>query len=89
MSSATNIRPPESFNFQEPGKWTSWFKRFERFRIASGLMKESEEVSSENKKWSNGKATATVKFVTSVGEMCCDDNLKICLFIYVLMFILN
>ena len=44
MSSVTNIRPPESFNFQEPGKWTSWFKRFERFRIASGLMKESGEI---------------------------------------------
>ena len=44
MSSATNIRPPESFNFQEPGKWTSWFKGFERFRTSSGLMKESEEI---------------------------------------------
>ena len=44
MSSATNIRPPESFNFQKPEQWTLWFKRFERFRTASGLMKESEEI---------------------------------------------
>ena len=28
---------PETFNFQNPDQWPRWKKRFEQYRIASGL----------------------------------------------------
>ena len=31
------INPPEQFNFANPDSWVNWIRRFERFRIASGL----------------------------------------------------
>ena len=36
------VNPPERFPFK-PEKWEKWSRRFERFRIASGLSKESED----------------------------------------------
>ena len=33
---------PSPFNFQRPDEWTKWKRRFECFRSASGLSKESE-----------------------------------------------
>lgn len=32
-----NVQPPESFNFNQPQEWAKWSRRFERFRVASGL----------------------------------------------------
>ena len=37
------MQPPESFNFQMPDEWPRWRKRFEQFRIASGLGSKSED----------------------------------------------
>ena len=34
---------PENFNFSHPEDWPKWSRRFERFRQASGLVKEEEE----------------------------------------------
>uniref|UniRef100_A0A0E9PYJ4 Uncharacterized protein n=1 Tax=Anguilla anguilla TaxID=7936 RepID=A0A0E9PYJ4_ANGAN len=31
------IAPPENFNCAEVEKWSSWIKRFDRYRNASGL----------------------------------------------------
>ncbi|CAB3997437.1 Hypothetical predicted protein, partial [Paramuricea clavata] len=36
------VQPPEKFTFK-PEDWLKWSRRFERFRMASGLEKESEE----------------------------------------------
>ena len=36
------VNPPEQFTFK-PEEWEKWSGRFERFRIASGLSKESED----------------------------------------------
>ena len=36
------VNPPEQFTFK-PEEWGKWSRRFERFRIASGLSKESED----------------------------------------------
>ncbi|XP_027143510.1 heat shock 70 kDa protein 12B [Larimichthys crocea] len=36
------ISPPEKFSFKAED-WTKWIKRFERFRIASGLEEEDDE----------------------------------------------
>ena len=35
--------PPKSFNFSKPEEWPKWFRRFQRFRQASGLTDKSEE----------------------------------------------
>ncbi|UYV62687.1 K02A2.6-like [Cordylochernes scorpioides] len=36
------IAAPEGFNFGKPNEWPIWFKRFQRYRIASGLSEKSE-----------------------------------------------
>ena len=37
------LKPPEPFNFKTPDEWPRWRKRFEQFRIASGLSEDSVE----------------------------------------------
>ena len=34
------LQPPTSFNFKNPDDWGRWKKRFDQFRIASGLSSE-------------------------------------------------
>ena len=43
MAAGIHLKAPESFNFQTPDEWPRWRKRFEQFRIASGLGTKSEE----------------------------------------------
>ena len=35
------LKPPEPFNFKAPDEWPRWRRRFEQFRIASGLSGDS------------------------------------------------
>ena len=35
------LKPPEPFNFKTPDEWSRWRRRFEQFRVASGLGEES------------------------------------------------
>ena len=42
MAGTIQLRAPEAFNFKKPDEWLKWHKRFERFRIASGLLAESK-----------------------------------------------
>ena len=37
------ISPPENFNFRKTDDWPKWIRRFERFRLASGLVEKDEE----------------------------------------------
>ena len=37
------VSPPKQFNFSHPEEWPKWVRRFERFRIASGLKEKDEE----------------------------------------------
>ncbi|UYV64657.1 K02A2.6-like, partial [Cordylochernes scorpioides] len=39
---AVRVAAPEGFNFGKPNEWPIWFKRFQRYRIASGLSEKSE-----------------------------------------------
>ena len=34
------LQPPEPFNFHNPDHWSRWKRRFEQFRVASGLQGE-------------------------------------------------
>ena len=36
------LQPPEPFDFKKPDEWPRWSKRFEQFRVASGLNSEDE-----------------------------------------------
>ena len=36
------LEPPPSFDFRKPDEWPRWFRRFDQFRVASGLA-DSEE----------------------------------------------
>ena len=40
----SRLPPPDQFDFSRPVEWTAWKVRFERFRLATKLNKESGEV---------------------------------------------
>lgn len=37
-------KPPESFNFRQPSAWPTWKERFARYRLASKLHNDDEDV---------------------------------------------
>ena len=37
------LQPPQSFRFDAPDEWPRWRRRFQQFRVVSGLSKEDEE----------------------------------------------
>ena len=37
-----SLQPPPTFSFDEPDEWPKWRRRFEQFRVASGLSKKDE-----------------------------------------------
>ena len=37
------IAPPKRFTFSNPESWPQWVRRFERFCLASDLLKKSDE----------------------------------------------
>lgn len=39
----TRLQPPELFDFGNPDRWGRWKRRFQQFRLASGLADESDE----------------------------------------------
>ena len=44
MVSQVPLQLPENFNFAHPDTWMRWIKRFERYRVASGLLDRDESV---------------------------------------------
>ena len=56
------VTAPEPFNFSRPSEWTKWVRRFERFRVASGMDKNSE-------------ATQVNSLIYSMGDQA-DDILR-------------
>ena len=44
MVSQFQVPAPESFSFKYPEEWPKWIRRFERYRLASGLNKTSSEM---------------------------------------------
>ncbi|KAJ8872719.1 hypothetical protein PR048_026333 [Dryococelus australis] len=44
MKSTYILAPPASFDFRRPEEWGSWFKRFQRYRLVSGLLEKSGEI---------------------------------------------
>ena len=42
MAGTIQLRAPEAFNFKKPDEWLKWHRRFEQYRVASGLSAESK-----------------------------------------------
>ena len=38
-----HLQPPDPFNFKAPDEWPRWRRRFEQFRVASGLAEDSHK----------------------------------------------
>ena len=49
------MNPPESFEFTKPQLWPEWKQRFERYRIATKLNKEDNEIQISTLMYSMGK----------------------------------
>jgi hypothetical protein len=43
MAASFQVAPPEAFNFARPEQWAKWIRRFDRFRMASGLSTQADE----------------------------------------------
>ena len=41
---AYQVSPLKQFNFSRPEEWPKWACRFEKFRCASGLLSNGEEI---------------------------------------------
>ena len=39
-----SVKPPKSFDFSKFEEWPRWVKRFERYRVISGLSKQDAAV---------------------------------------------
>jgi len=40
---SVRLQPPSSFDFKNPDEWPKWKRRFQQFRLASGLSEDGEE----------------------------------------------
>ena len=40
---SVRLQPPSSYDFKMPDKWPWWKRRFEQFRLASGLTAEDDD----------------------------------------------
>ena len=49
------LSPQENFDFTKPAEWPQWKRRFERYRIASKLNSEEEEIQVATLLYSMGK----------------------------------
>ena len=54
MAATYQVSPPEPFTFSRLEEWTRWIRRFERFRMASGLDKKSTEAQANTLIYSMG-----------------------------------
>ena len=62
------LSPPEEFNFKRPDEWPRWKRRFEQFRIASGLAEESETKQVNTLLYCLGKESGAVLSSTNVTD---------------------
>ena len=42
LANSVQLKPPDPFDFKQPDNWTRWKRRFEQYRVASGLDEESQ-----------------------------------------------
>ena len=62
------LQPPAKFNFSNPDEWPKWRRRFEQFRIASGMAGESEERQISTLLYCLGEEAEDVLTSTNISE---------------------
>ena len=62
------ISPPESFDVSNPSEWPRWIRRFERFRVASGLRDKGSEYQVNTLLYSMGDAADDILAVLPLPE---------------------
>ena len=67
------LQPPGVFHFDHPDEWAKWKRRFEQFRLASELSKESEERQVCTLLYTMGEDSEDVLSSTNISE---DDRKK-------------
>ncbi len=72
------IAPPKQFEFSQPDSWHVWIKRFERFRLASGLSEkdESTEIAALVYSMSSKAETVLASFTLTEDERKAYDSVK-------------
>lgn len=66
----TKFGPPEQFDFLRPAEWSIWRRRFDRYRVASKLDKDSGEVQVNTLLYAMGREAEAIydSFVFSNSE---------------------
>ena len=67
------LQPPASFDFAKPDEWPKWIKRFEQYRVASGLSKDSDARQVRTLLYCLGEEAEDILSSTNVNE---DDKTK-------------
>ena len=60
------LQPPEQFDFSNPDSWGRWKRRFQQFRLASGLANESAERQISTLLYSMGEEAEDVLLSTDI-----------------------
>ena len=67
------LEPPEPFDFSKPEEWSRWKRRFDKFRIASGLAGEEDPRQISTLPYCMGEEDDEVLRSTTIAE---DDSKK-------------
>ena len=73
MAMSLQLKPPDNFDFSKPDTWQKWKKRFEQFRVASGLKEESDPRQVSTLLYCMGEEAESVLSSTDIKE---DDKGK-------------
>lgn len=72
-TTAVQISPPDSFDFSNSANWPKWIRRFERFRMASGLIDKPDEYQVNSLLYTLGDTADDILSVLPLSE---DDKKK-------------
>ena len=62
------LQPPELFNFRNPDDWPRWKRRFEQFRVASGLVDDDASKQISTLLYCIGEEAEAVLISTNITE---------------------
>ena len=68
------LEPPEPFNFRTPDDWPRWLRRFQQFRVASGLADSDAERQVSTLLYCIGEEAETVLVSTGITEEEREDH---------------
>ena len=70
---SVRLQPPAAFDFKQPDEWSRWKKRFNQFRIASGLSTEDDKQQVSRLLYCMGENADEILSSTNISE---DDRQK-------------